>query len=695
MTNMLMADARFTAALSPQVQDQLLYGSAGSAARQVQEASQVLSSSTNREQIEASMRFARQNTARAYDKAINDLSRLVMATVTMRQFGAPPAALQLTGGNALSPELARKARAGAPEGGARWQDYAHKGAGDCSYFGSWIYDQTACSEQNIATLIFAFDLYKSCWEGAQSLLRTNPDTFGIIDFVDYIENPSVLDERCTHPDIARADQASLARKVTWRGYARALWYRQACRFTSGAFWALNVRTGFLYGIGMGERTAQSHGFPVGEPWENAAGEELWAWGPDKVKEQIAYWWQATTAIPDQRSRNTGTRLLFMPLSTQSFLSATRDPGLDAAWVWGAEGNLINEQTRAELRRGQQRRSARVRARTSNRMGFYQAQAMFDAVGGGRVQASRDAKQAAPGTFLPEHSMLPILEQAAVFSTRGAALVPVRNVLERGDDWWSMPTGDLLVEHTKVWLREVAELDPVDHLMRANLIYLDYLKRFEVFVPLAQFDAERQALLIDTRQVVEQNGVAGVYWIEAAQMTLKEVDEQLRELRKIQVTKRTGAIMGAVAGVATAVLGATAVLNVVPVAGWIAYAVVVVLMAIAVFFAWLFGGRLQGCPKAPRPMVMRTVDDPECSTDIATSERTLDQAWQNQVNAGLKVGINFVLPKGGFMPPAPAGDTDWQFPGLPPLEPEPEGWSLGAKVALGVAALGAAALLLNR
>lgn len=694
MTNMLRPAAQFTAKL--QVVDR-------PGARTT--VSGALTSSVMQEQVKESIKFARQNGARVYNKAINDLSRLVMATVTMRQFGAPPAALQLTGGNALSPELAAKARAGAPEGGARWQDYAHKGAGDCSYFGSWIYDQTSCSERNIATLIFAFDVYTLCWEGANSLLRTNPDTFGIIDFVDYFENPSVLDDRCTHPDISRADQASLARKVTWRGYARALWYRQACRFTSGAFWALNVRTGFLYGIGMSERTAQSHGFPVGDPWENAAGEELWAWGPDKVKEQIAYWWQATTAVPDRRSRNTGTRLLFMPLSTQSFLSATRDPGLDAAWVWGAEGNLINEQTRAELRRRQQRASARKRGRPANRAGFYQAQAMFDAVGGGRVQASRDAKQAAPGTFLPEHSMLSILEQAAIFSTRGAALVPVRDVLERGDAWWAMPTGDLLVEHTKVWLREVAELDPVDHLTRANLIYLDYLKRFVVFVPLAQFDAERQALLIDTRQVVEQNGVAGVYWIEAAQMTLKEVDEQLRELRKIQVTKTTGYIMGSIAGAATAVvgggvvaaiLGGSAVLNVVPVAGWIAYAVVVVLAALAVFFAWIFGGRLRGCPKAPRPMLMRTVDDPECNTDIATSERTLDQAWQAQVNKGLKVGINFVLPKGGFMPPKPAGDTDWQFPGLPPLEPEqPEGWSLGAKVALGVAALGAAALLLKR
>lgn len=568
---------------------------------------------------------------------------------------------------------------------AGWSDFKHKSSNDCSYFGIYQYADMTCDLETQATLLFAFDVYADAFAATRNLLRQDPDTFGLAEVgVDYVSFKDVLDEPCTVLRDPRRPR--LSEGITWRGYARLQWVKAMTQLVSAAMWATNMRTGFLYGIGMGERAASRAGLPVGEPWTNVHEDELWAWGPDSVKEWIAGLWQTAT--------NAGAEF-FLPIPTQSFVSASQDPGLDQPWIWGSTGKLIDTQTRAELKRGKRRRSER-RAERRGRDGFYGTQPQFDAFGGGRVQMPTNTARA--GTFAsfarPSWSLPPDFELALALSTQGEALVSIRDVVEKGERAWLMPSGDMLVRYARLWGEEVVNLDIADHMLRGNIIYLDYLKRFAEFVPLTEFSPEQIAYYEALGNMVETRGnKRGVMFVPAANMTLRELEQMGIEIAKKKAAKTAGIVNAAIpVGVAVALAVAGAVATV-PIAGWIASAIIIVLTALVTFFTWLFGGSLVGCPKAPRPMCLRSLDDVGCNFDIAQSEQTVGESWDAIVTTGAALGVRFTFPKGNLIEPPPnTTGADYQFPGLPPSpEPEPSRawlWGLVA-VAVGGGALYAA------
>jgi len=563
---------------------------------------------------------------------------------------------------------------------ASWSNFKHKSFNDCSYFGVYQYLDTPCTLEQQATLLFAFDVYAMAFGAVRNLLRQDPDTFGLAEVgIDYITHKDVLNQPCT---VLRDPQrTALSQRLTWRGYARLQWVKTLTHFTSAAFWATNLRTGFLYGIGMGERTASRAGLPVGEPWVNSHGDELWAWGPDSVKEWTASLWLAATEAGKE---------LFVPLPTQSFLASSQDPGLDQPWVWASEGRFVDTQTRAELKRGQRRRSTR-RAERRGRDGFYATQGQFDAFGGGKVQMPKDV--AARGTFAtyarPEWSMPKDFELGLALSSRGEGLFAMRDITQTGERSWVMPSGDLLVRLARAWGEEVVNLDIADHMLRGNVIYVDYLKRFAEWTPLSKFTPEEIARYEAAGNVVETRGQKrGIMYVAAAGFTLRELEQMSVDLAKAKAKKTAAVVNAAIpTGVAVALAVAAAVATV-PIAGWIASVIVIVLTALVTFFVWLFGGTLVGCPKAPRPMVLRSIGEGECNFDIAQSTQTIEQSWTNLESTGLKLGVRFTFPKSKpIEPPLELpGGPDLQFPALPP-PPVPETsvlpWMLGGAAALGL------------
>lgn len=625
-----------------------------SAAQQVQAASRTLVTSKARAVIDATPLERAATTSMALKRAAQEITNLVIERTTK----------------------------------ASWSNFKHKSFNDCSYFGVYQYLDTPCTLEQQATLLFAFDVYAMAFGAVRNLLRQDPDTFGLAEVgVDYITHKDVLNQPCT---VLRDPQrTALSQRLTWRGYARLQWVKTLTHFTSAAFWATNLRTGFLYGIGMGERAASRAGLPVGEPWVNSHGDELWAWGPDSVKEWTANLWLAATEAGKE---------LFVPLPTQSFLASSQDPGLDQPWVWASEGRFVDTQTRAELKRGQRRRSTR-RAERRGRDGFYATQGQFDAFGGGKVQMPKDV--AARGTFAtyarPEWSMPKDFELGLALSSRGEGLFAMRDITQTGERSWVMPSGDLLVRLARAWGEEVVNLDIADHMLRGNVIYVDYLKRFAEWTPLSKFTPEEIARYEAAGNVVETRGKKrGIMYVAAAGFTLRDLEQMSVDLAKAKAKKVAGYVNSAIpAGVAIALAVAAAVSGV-PVAGWIASVIIIVLTALVTFFTWLFGGTLVGCPKAPRPMVLRSIGEGECNFDIAQSTQTIEQSWTNLESTGLKLGVRFTFPKSKPIEPPMElpGGADFQFPALPPPPPPAEVPVLPLLLG-GAAALGLVYLALRR
>jgi hypothetical protein len=559
---------------------------------------------------------------------------------------------------------------------ATWLDFKSKSDNDCSYFGIYQYQNTRCTNENLSTLQFALDVYERAFELAAVLARKNPDTFGLaaagID-------PKALDLRCTA--LANPQRPAESAKLTWRGYARLQWYKAVCYVTSAAFWATNVRTGFLYGIGKPGAPGALFDQPdaIGGPWLDAKGDELWAWGPDSVKALTASWWTSASGAGKQ---------LFLPLPTQAFLSASQDYGLDQPWSWGAEGRFVDNQTRAELKRGRSRRSERRAERS--REGFYAKPAQWQAFGGGKNQCPKKPwKERLPEIYDPGYALPPDFELALAFSRTENGLVPMRAVVGRGDAAWVMPGGGLLVEYARKWLEEITKQDLADHLLRANLIYNDYLYRFMEKTKLRDVDPSQHAQLRANGDVFTEGGTEYVRWIPSAGLTLKELEKGSREAQKAQSMKVAGSINGVLLAVAAAVVSAAPI-------GTIVAVVLIVVAALVQLFTWLFGGSLVGCPKAPRPFILRTFDDPRCNADIAKSGQTLDQAWQNLQAGAAQIGLKLSFPRGAPPPPPPAlpaGAPDYQFPGLTlPPAGAPKASLLPALVLGGALAAGAFVLL---
>lgn len=564
--------------------------------------------------------------------------------------------------------------------GATWIDFKTKSDNDCSYFGIYQYQNTRCTNENLTRFQFALDVYERAFALASVLARKNPDTFGLaaagIDVAS-------LDERCTL--LADPRRTADSQRITWRGYARLQWYKAVCYVTSAAFWATNIRTGFLYGIGKQGTPGAFFDHPdaFGGPWHDAKGDELWAWGPETVKGLTASWWSAAS--------NAGKQL-FLPLPTQAFLSASQDYGLDQPWVWGAEGRFIDTQTRAELKRGQRRRSER-RAERRDREGFYAKPDQWQAFGGGRTQCPKKPwKEKLPEVYDPTYSLPPDFELALAFSTNAPGLVEMRGVVGRGDAKWVMPGGGLLIQYARLWLEEVTKLDIADHILRSNLVYNDYLFRFMEKTPLRDVDPSQHAAFRANGDVFKEGNTEYVRWVPSAGLTLQELEKASKATQKARATKVVGVINGAMLAVAAAVIA------IVPI-GTIIGAVLIVAAVLIQLFTWLFGGSLVGCPKAPRPFVLRTFDDPKCNADIAKSGQTVEEAWGNLAAGAAQIGLKLSFPKGSPPPPPPAlpqSAPDFQFPSFPPPPPAPPaGSALLPALVLGSALAAGAYVLLKR
>ncbi len=540
---------------------------------------------------------------------------------------------------------------------AEWIAFKSKSDNDCSYFGIYQYQNTLCTDENLSTLQFAFDLYERAYQLATRLARSNPDTFGLAEQGFTSFDDAALDARCTV--LADPKRPELSAKLTWRGYARLQWYKAVCYVTSTAFWATNRRTGFLYGIGKTQSEIYHHHEAAGAPW-TVADADLWAWGPDAVKQANASLWGAA---------RTAGKQFFLPLPTQAFLAASQDPGLDQPWLWEQTGRLVDTQRLAEYKRGRARREER-RAERADRAGFLGKVDMWRAIGGGErsQQCPKNApwKNRLPEAYDPTYSLPPDFELALLFSTQGSGLFPLHDLVGKGDKNWVVPTGPLLVQHTRRWLDEVLTKDIIDHTLRSQLVYFDYLSRFMERTPLSEVDPSQIAGLRAQGAVIREGNREYVVWIPSSGLTLQELEKQTKEAQKIQSMKVAGRISGAL-------LTAGALVSSVPVVGWIIAVVALVVALLVQLFTWLFGGSLVGCPRAPRLPTLRTFDDPRCNADIAKSGQTIEEGWNNLAAGAKQVGINISFPssKPPPAPPVASGDPlDIHFPGFDFTPPPP-------------------------
>lgn len=542
---------------------------------------------------------------------------------------------------------------------AEWIAFKSKSDNDCSYFGIYQYQNTPCTEENLGTLQFSLDLYERAFQLATRLARSNPDTFGLAEQGFATFDDAALDSRC--PVLADPRRPELSRRLTWRGYARLQWYKAVCYVTSTAFWATNRRTGFLYGIGKTQPDIYHHHQASGAPW-TVDGADLWAWGPEVVKQSTAGLWGA--------ARQAGKQF-FLPLPTQAFLAASQDPGLDQPWLWEQTGRLVDTQKLAEQKRGQARRGER-RAERADRAGYVGKADMWRAIGGGErcQQCPKNApwKNRLPEVYDPTYSLPPDFELALLFSTQGSGLFPLHDLVGKGDKTWVVPSGPLLIKHTRHWLDEVLTLDIADHTLRSQLVYLDYLGRFMERTPLSEVDPSQIPGLRAQGAVIREGGREYVVWIPSSGLTLQELEKFTRDAQKAQSMKVAGTINGVLFMVAAAVITSVPI-------GTIVGVVLIVVALLIQLFTWLFGGSLVGCPKAPRPPTLRTFDDPKCNADIAKSGQTIEESWQNLARGAAQVGINISFP-GSKPPPAPpplpanSDPLEIHFPGFD-FKPPPQ------------------------
>lgn len=543
---------------------------------------------------------------------------------------------------------------------AEWIAFKSKSDNDCSYFGIYQYQNTLCTDENLSTLQFAFDLYERAYQLATRLARSNPDTFGLAEQGFTSFDDAALDARCTV--LADPKRPELSAKLTWRGYARLQWYKAVCYVTSTAFWATNRRTGFLYGIGKTQSEIYHHHEAAGAPW-TVADADLWAWGPDTVKQANASLWGAA---------RTAGKQFFLPLPTQAFLAASQDPGLDQPWLWEQTGRLVDTQRLAEYKRGRARREER-RAERADRAGFFGTADMWRAIGGGErcQQCPKNApwQNRLPEAYDPTYSLPPDFELALLFSTQGSGLFPLHDLVGKGDKSWVVPTGPLLVQHTRRWLDEVLTKDIIDHTLRSQLVYFDYLARFMERTPLSEVDPSQIAGLRAQGAVIREGNREYVVWIPSSGLTLQELEKFTRDVQKARSMKVAGTINSVLVTIAALVAKVGGVYGV------IVAVVIIVVAALIQLFTWLFGGSLVGCPKAPRLPTLRTFDDPRCNADIAKSGQTIEEGWNRLAAGARQVGINISFPS-SKPPPAPpplppnSDPLDIHFPGFDFTPPPP-------------------------
>lgn len=518
-----------------------------------------------------------------------------------------------------------------------WNDFNGPKHADCSYFG--IYQQPTdiqCTAENIEKYLLVEGIYNTCRQRLIQLTRHHsPDTFGW----DQDAVSRAKGKRVELDDLVVETSPELG---TYRGLNRFNWYQVVTAYVSLAHWSLGVRTGFLYATRVADNVVKD--------------ESLEMWGPAESTRILEAMWQG--------ARNNNLEL-FLPLSMQSFASFSFDPGLNSPWVVQSKGWDRDSQQIAELKRGQQRR----KRRRMSRSGKVGRQDWFDTRGvGGRVQVDKGKADEGWNRFLMKvvkgsdgHR---ILDEAApdnaflmrVFSVRGTQIHPLKNYTGgRGDSKVFVPSGDLLIDYVRGFANHIAKNQFLQMVGASWEIYITYLERFA--------------------DVLEK--YMGI--------SLNDLADMKKKAQQLRTAKIGGSIAGVLTTIASAVVGAAPV-------GTIVGVVLYVVAGLVVLFTSLFGGRLMGCPKAPRMMMIKTfAGDNTCNVDI-TEDRAMDSAVRNTIQIAADVGIQLANPLPGAPPPPQQEGWEQEVPVLDSNVMIPKSPWMTYVVLGGVAIIGGAVVL---
>ena len=490
------------------------------------------------------------------------------------------------------------------DSGLTWNDFNGPKHADCKYFGIYQYgDEVQCTEENIGRFLLVEGVYETCRQRLHQLTKIhNPNTFGW----DAAAVGAKLGRAVELDDLAVDGNPGLG---TFRGNNRFRWYQIVCAYLSISNWALGVRTGFLHASKEIENTAEQ--------------EVLEAWGPEEAQNILGAMWNG--------ARDIGKKL-FLPISMQSFCAFNFDPGLNSPWMVQSVGRDMDSQRLAEKKRGQRRRARRGMKRD----GFVARNEWMSMVGAHNQVDKSDPKSGWKRVMLSvsEKSGRIQLDDRAMpdstflirlFSTRGNGLRRLKEVLGRGDKSILIPSGDMLMAYINAFATSTATRSFVNSYGAVWEIYLNYFSRFE-----------------------EMLGDMG--------FTLSDIADMKKQAQMMKTAKISGSIMGALSTVAVA---ATALLAAPPY-GTIAAVIIYVVVAIVALFTWLFGGAYVGCPKAPRPMMLKTFSGENvCNIDI-TGDRTLGTAYRNVIVTAAHAGVVLADPYSG-VEPLPGGLDIQEWP----------------------------------
>jgi hypothetical protein len=314
-----------------------------------------------------------------------------------------------------------------------------------------------------------------------------------------------------------------------------------------------------------------------------------------------------------------------------------DPGIQPPWYWMTNGQALDTQALAELKRGQRRRERRH----TSREGAIAREDWFKRLGTRQVTRTSNGAVVNGGNFESASSEWGLYEIQDDYARQ---LYDPKVLAGRQLFAWNLfpdkvvvASGELVMDYVQAWAESVVETDYGTVQNEAFLRYLAYMRRFPV-----------------------QN----------MGMTLEQIDK----LEKAAIAARGRSTLAIVGSLSTSIAGQI---------NYIAGIIVAIAAAVAMFFQWLFGGAYRGCPKAPRPPLLRSMAADGCSIDVATSDRSQVEALQALETAGGRAGYDFPSP---FRSEAEAQTfeappLDFEMPALPPADAgstfNPVPWLLGA------------------
>lgn len=245
--------------------------------------------------------------------------------------------------------------------------------------------------------------------------------------------------------------------------------------------------------------------------------------------------------------------------------------------------MTNGKDEDSQRIAERRRGSRRRHRRGmKRAGFVSRNDWISKLGGS--QKDVDAR-GADGDASEEYLL-------TIMGSGGAAFAPPPRKISDA----VVPSGDMLLAYIRTWVDHIIAT-PMKSVVEGSFVrYLEYMKRFP----------------------------------DTFGLTLDEIDKMQKATQKAMAMGIAGTAGGLVIGIAAAIN---------PIAG----AVAAVVVALVQFFTWLFGGAYRGCPKAPRPFLLRSLSDAACNIDVAGGDQSMVQVMRKLEASGQSVGYHLPTP----------------------------------------------------